>query len=68
MKVNVIVEEYDFYNAISNATGRSDIEITSVEQIGDTAGFVETNHGSFYCETFQRKDGRIYMKVQDIQQ
>ena len=67
MKTNMIVEQSGFYEAISIATERSDIDITSVEQIGDTAGFVETNYGSFYCESFERKDGRVYMKVQNIQ-
>lgn len=66
MNVNMIVEQYGFHEAISIATERNDIDITSVEQIGDTAGFVETNYGCFYCESFARKNGKIYMKVQSV--
>ena len=72
--INIIVEEYDFHDAIEKAFNLytlhsekyTEVDISNVEELNLHSAIVTTNIGKFYCEAFEDDEATIYMKVRSI--
>lgn len=67
--MSVVVKEYDFHTAITKALGVVDpavVIINKCTELSDSCMIVDTNVGSFMCESYGDAEQNVYMKVTSV--